>query len=164
MSDKLTTKSQEAVAAALQDAAGRGNPSLEPVHLLAALAQQDGGVARALLQAVEASPADVASRANAEISRLPGASGSSVSQPQASRPMLSAIQAAGEEASALGDDYVSTEHLLLALAKSSSSAGDILRSVGATREQIAAVLPTVRGSGKVTSPDPEGTFQALEKY
>ncbi|SNU01457.1 ATP-dependent Clp protease ATP-binding subunit ClpB [Ruaniaceae bacterium KH17] len=164
MSDKLTTKSQEAVAAALQNAARRGNPSLEPVHLLAALAAQDGGVASALLQAVGADPADVVARANAEISRLPGASGATTAQPQASRQTLAVIQSAGEEASALGDDYVSTEHLLLGLAASTSSAGDILRTAGASRDQLAAALPNVRGSQRVTSPDPEGTFQALEKY
>ena len=164
MTDKLTTKSQEAIAAALQTAASNGNPQLEPVHLLAALAAQEGGVARGLLQAVGADPSAVIARTNAEISRLPGVQGSSVGQPQASRAMLAVIKTAGDEASAMGDDYVSTEHLMMALAASQSSAGDILRSAGASRDQLAAALPNVRGSAKVTSPDPEGTYNALEKY
>ncbi len=164
MTDKLTTKSQEAIAAALQTATQAGNPTLEPVHLLAALVAQEGGVAAGLLQAVGADPRTVHSRANASVAALPGASGASVAQPQASRTMMTVISTAGEEASALGDEYVSTEHLLMALAASSSPAGDILRTLGASRDQLAAALPAVRGSGKVTSPDPEGTYNALEKY
>ena len=164
MTDKLTTKSQEAIAAALQSAAQAGNPTLEPAHLLAALLAQEGGVATGLLQAAGVEPQLVLTRAKAAAATLPGASGASVTQPQASRALLTVISTAGEEASALGDEYVSTEHLLLALAASSSPAGDILRTLGASRDQLAAALPAVRGSGKVTSPDPEGTYNALEKY
>jgi len=164
MTDKLTTRSQEAIAAALQAATKAGNPVLEPVHLLAALVAQEGGVAAGLLRAVGVDPRTVAARAGASIAALPGASGASVAQPQASRAMMTVISRAGEEAGALGDEYVSTEHLLMALAASSSPAGDILRSLGASRDQLAAALPSVRGSGKVTSPDPEGTYNALEKY
>ena len=164
MTDKLTTRSQEAIAAALQSATQAGNPTLEPVHLLAALVAQEGGVAAGLLQAVGADPHTVESRAKASVAALPGASGASVAQPQASRAMMTVISTAGEEAGALGDEYVSTEHLLMALAASSSPAGDILRTLGASRDQLAAALPAVRGSGKVTSPDPEGTYNALEKY
>ena len=164
MTDKLTTKSQEAIAAAIQSATQAGNPTLEPVHLLAALVAQEGGVAGGLLQAVGADPRAVAARTRGAISTLPGASGASVAQPQASRAMLNVIARAGEEASALGDEYVSTEHLVMALAASSTPAGDILRSSGASRDQLAAALPAVRGAGKVTSPDPEGTYKALDKY
>ena len=164
MTDKLTTKSQEAIAAAIQSATQAGNPTLEPAHLLAALVAQEGGVAGGLLQAVGADPRAVAGRTRAAISTLPGASGASVAQPQASRALLNVISRAGEEASALGDEYVSTEHLLMALAASSTPAGDILRSTGASRDQLAAALPAVRGAGKVTSPDPEGTYKALDKY
>ncbi|HZK04284.1 MAG TPA: ATP-dependent chaperone ClpB [Actinomycetaceae bacterium] len=164
MTDKLTTKSQEAVAAAIQLATSKGNPTLEPAHLLSALLTQEGGVALGLLQAVGANINDIATRCHGELARLPGARGSSVTQPQTSREVLNVITQAGQEAEALGDDYISTEHLLMALAASQSPAGDILRAGGADRDRLAAALPQVRGSGRVTSPDPEDTYQALEKY
>ena len=162
--DKLTTKSQEALAAAISAASEAGNPQVEPLHLLEALLGQQGGVAVALLDAMGIDRADVANRTRAAITALPGASGSSVSQPQASRPLSLVISDAGKEATALGDSYVSTEHLLMGIAQSQSQAGEILRSAGVTRDQLAAVLPNVRGSAKVDSPDPEGTFKVLEKY
>ena len=162
--DKLTTKSQEALAEAISLAADRGNPQVEPLHLLSALLGQQGGVAVALLDAVGVNRADVAARANAAIAALPGAEGSSVQQPNASRTLSRVISDAGKEATALGDAYISTEHLLMAVAASQGQAGEILRAAGTDRDQLAAILPNVRGSAKVTSPDPEGTFQALEKY
>ena len=162
--DKLTTKSQEALAEAISLAADRGNPQVEPLHLLSALLGQQGGVAVALLDAVGVNRADVAARTNAAIAALPGAEGSSVQQPSASRTLSRVISDAGKEATALGDAYISTEHLLMAVAASQSQAGEILRAAGTDRDQLAAILPNVRGSAKVTSPDPEGTFQALEKY
>ena len=164
MADKLTTKSQEALASAIQLATHAGNPSLEPVHLLATLVAQEDGVAVGLLNAVGADPRMIASRTEAAIAALPGASGSTVSQPQTSRALLGVITQAGEKTGALGDEYVSTEHLLLALAADRSAAGDVLRAAGADRDQLLAALPLVRGAGRVTSPDPEDTFQALSKY
>ncbi|TRW43613.1 ATP-dependent chaperone ClpB [Georgenia yuyongxinii] len=164
MDTKLTTKSQEAIAEAIRAASTAGNPQLEPVHVLAALLQQEGGVAAALLDAVGADRGAIAQRVRASLATLPGASGSSVAQPQTSRATMTMITDAGNEARALGDEYVSTEHLLVALAASTSPAGEVLRAAGATREGLLAALPTVRGTGKVTSPDPEGTFKALEKY
>ncbi|WP_108718386.1 ATP-dependent chaperone ClpB [Miniimonas sp. S16] len=163
MNDKLTTKSQEAIASALQAATAAGNPSLEPAHLLAALLEQTDGIAVALLTAVGADRVALAQRVRGVLTALPSASGATASQPTASRPLLAVLTAAGEEARALGDDYVSTEHLLMALAASQGSAGDALRGVGATRDALAGALPTIR-AGKVSSPDPEGSFQALEKY
>ena len=162
--DKLTTKSQEALAEAISLAADRGNPQVEPLHLLSALLGQQGGVAVALLDAVGVNRVDVIARTNAAIAALPGAEGSSVQQPSASRTLSRVISDAGKEATALGDAYISTEHLLMAVAASQSQAGEILRAAGTDRDQLAAILPNVRGSAKVTSPDPEGTFQALEKY
>ncbi|MBK5248065.1 MAG: ATP-dependent chaperone ClpB [Actinomycetales bacterium] len=164
MDTRLTTKSQEAVAGALQAAAAAGNPQLEPAHLLQALLTQDGGVAVALLDAVGTDKAAVAARTRGVLSALPAASGSSVNQPQTSRALLTVIDAAGGEAKALGDEYVSTEHLLLGLAKDAGDVGTLLRGAGASRENLLDALTRVRGSAKVTSPDPEGTFQALEKY
>ena len=162
--DKLTTKSQEALADAIQSATVAGNPQLEPTHLLKALLAQSGGIATALLDAVGADRSAIAARTDAALATLPGVKGTSASQPQASRNLSLALTDAGKEAAALGDSYVSTEHLLLALAANTSSAGDILRAAGASRDQLAAALPGVRGSAKVDNPDPEGTFQALEKY
>ncbi|MFC2434707.1 MAG: ATP-dependent chaperone ClpB [Peptidiphaga sp.] len=162
--DKLTTKSQEALAEAISLAADRGNPQVEPLHLLSALLGQQGGVAVALLDAVGVNRVDVIARTNAAIAALPGAEGSSVQQPSVSRTLSRVISDAGKEATALGDAYISTEHLLMAVAASQSQAGEILRAAGTDRDQLAAILPNVRGSAKVTSPDPEGTFQALEKY
>ena len=162
--DKLTTKSQEALAEAIRFATDAGNPQVEPLHLLAALLAQQGGVAVALLDAVGVNRGEVESRVNAALATLPASEGSSVQQPGASRTLSRVISDAGKEATALGDAYISTEHLLIAVAASQSQAGEILQSAGAGREQLAAVLPNVRGSAKVTSPDPEGTFQALEKY
>ena len=162
--DKLTTKSQEALAEAIRLATDAGNPQVEPLHLLAALLAQQGGVAVALLDAVGVNRGEVESRVNAALAALPASEGSSVQQPGASRTLSRVISDAGKEATALGDAYISTEHLLIAVAASQSQAGEILQSAGAGREQLAAVLPNVRGSAKVTSPDPEGTFQALEKY
>ena len=162
--DKLTTKSQEALADAIQSAQKAGNPQLEPTHLLAALLKQEGGVAVALLDAVGADRAAIAQRASAHLATLPGASGATVGQPQASRPLSLVLADAGKEATALGDSYISTEHLLIALSSSQATAGEILRSAGSGPEQLKAALPGVRGSGHVDNPDPEGTFKALEKY
>ncbi len=162
--DKLTTKSQEALSDAISLANQAGNPQLEPTHLLSALLAQQGGVANALLEAVGADRSAISSRVRASLATLPSVSGSSAAQPQASRNMSLVLSDAGKEATALGDSYISTEHLLLAIASNQHSAGEILRSAGAGRDQLASALPNVRGSAKVDSPDPEGTFQALEKY
>ncbi|MFP5335569.1 MAG: ATP-dependent chaperone ClpB [Actinomycetes bacterium] len=161
---KLTTKSQEALSTAVQQAATAGHAQVEPAHLLAALAAQPGGVAGHLLEAVGASPSAVTQRARGLLAALPSASGASVASPGLSRASYQVVSAAQEEASALGDTYVSTEHLLMGLAKDAGPAGDALRSVGATRDALAAALPDVRGGAKVTTPDPEGTFNALEQY
>src|SRR5690625_609158 len=128
--DKLTTKSQEAIASAMRAAATAGNPQLEPVHVLVALLEQPGGVAPALVDAVGANRAAIVQRAQAAVAALPGASGASVAQPAPSRAMMTVITQAGEEANGLGDQYVSTEHLLMAIARSESTAGQILRDLG----------------------------------
>jgi ATP-dependent Clp protease ATP-binding subunit ClpB len=161
---KLTTRSQEAIAAAQRLAVDRGQAALEPVHLLVALLEQSDGIAGPLLQATGADPADVRSKAEAALRRMPSVSGSTVAAPSPSRELLMAINAAGEQASALGDEYVSTEHLLVGLATTAGEAGAVLTSAGATRDALLAAFRTVRGNRKVTSPDPESTFQALEKY
>ncbi|MBB3677786.1 ATP-dependent chaperone ClpB [Modestobacter versicolor] len=164
MQSKLTTRSQEAVAAAQRLAVDRGQAALEPLHLLVALLEQADGIAGPLLQATGADPADVRAKADAALRRMPSVSGATVAAPAPSRELLRAINAAGEQASALGDEYVSTEHLLVGLATTEGEAGAVLTSSGATRDTLLAAFRTVRGSRKVTTPDPENTFQALEKY
>src|SRR4051794_37254839 len=164
MESKLTTRSQEAVAAAQRLAVDRGQAALEPLHLLVALLEQSDGIAGPLLKATGADPADVRAKAEAAIKRLPSVSGATVPAPAPSRELLRALNAAGEQASALGDEYISTEHLLVGLATTEGEAAAVLHSAGATRDTLLAAFRTVRGNRKVTTPDPEGTFQALEKY
>ena len=160
----FTTKSQEAIQGAQRAATANGNPNMEPVHLLAVLAAQPGGVPQGLLEAVGAPASTVVERAKGQIASLPSASGSSVSAPGASRAFQGILLAAQQEMSSMGDSFISTEHLLLALAADRGPAGEILRSLGATGDALRAALPQIRGSAKVDSPDPEGTFAALEKY
>ncbi|GAA3308877.1 ATP-dependent chaperone ClpB [Arthrobacter ramosus] len=164
MDVKFTTKSQEALSAAAMNASTAGNPQLEPAHLLKALMDQREGVAVALLRATGADPDAVSVQASSAIKALPSSSGSSVQQAQLSRPSMQAIQAAQNEAEKLGDSFVSTEHLLLGLSAGSDAVGKLLRDAGASHQALLAALPGVRGDRKVTSQDPENTFQALEKY
>ncbi len=164
MDAKLTTRSQEALGSAIQSASAAGNPQLEPAHILGALLQQEGGVANGLLDAVGADRGALGRAVRGILVNLPSSSGSTVAQPSASRATAAAIEAANAEARTLGDDYVSTEHLLIGLAAGQSGVADALRAAGASRDALLAALPTVRGNARVTSPDPEGTYKALEKY
>ena len=164
MDTKFTSRSQEALSTAIKDAAQRGNSQVEPAHLLAALLEGEDSIAGALITHLGGRPQDIRSRAQAVVAGLPSASGSSVSQPQLSRAGLSVISSAEKEMQALGDQYVSTEHLLLGVAADSGEAGKLLSAEGITRDALLAALPEVRGGRKVTSENPEDTFQALEKY
>ncbi|GLB69356.1 ATP-dependent chaperone ClpB [Arthrobacter mangrovi] len=164
MDAKFTTKSQEALSSSAMNASTAGNPQIEPVHLLKALMDQREGVAVALLKATGSDPDTVSVQASTAIKALPASSGTSVAQAQYSRGILQVINVAQQEAERLGDTYVSTEHLLLGLAADSGAAGKALREAGASHEALAAALPGVRGDRKVDGPDPENTFQALEKF
>lgn len=164
MDVKFTTKSQEALSTAAMNASTAGNPLVEPAHLLKALMDQREGVAVALLRATGADPDAVSVQASTAIKALPATSGSSVQQAQLSRTALQAIQNAQNEADKLGDSFVSTEHLLLGLSAGSGGVGKLMRDAGASHEALLAALPGVRGDRKVTSADPENTFQALEKF
>src|SRR3954454_16010672 len=161
---KLTTRSQEAVTAAQRLAVERGQADLQPLHLLSALLEQSDGIAAPLLKAVGAEPAHIRPKTEAALKRLPSVTGATVPAPSPSRELLRVLNLASEQASALGDEYVSTEHLLVGLADSEGEAGTVLKSSGANRDALLAAFRTVRGNRKVTSPDPESTFQALEKY
>ncbi|MBE7701844.1 ATP-dependent chaperone ClpB [Oerskovia sp. Sa1BUA8] len=164
MDTKFTTMSQQAIGEAIQTASAAGNPQLEPVHLLAALLTQEGGVAVGLLEAVGANAQAIGQRVRAALVALPTASGSAVAQPTASRATSAALDLASKEAQGMGDEYVSTEHLLIGIAAGSSTAAQILGDAGATADALRSALPAVRGSGRVTSPNPEGTYKALEQY
>jgi ATP-dependent Clp protease ATP-binding subunit ClpB len=161
---KLTTKSQEALSAAVLSASSAGHPQVEPAHLLQALVEQRDGVAAALLEAVGAPARTVADRVRVLLSALPTTTGATVAQPSLSRGATVVLQHASEEMASLGDSFVSTEHLLLGLAADTGTAGDLLRSLGAGRDALVEALPRIRGSAKVTTPDPEGTYDALGKY
>jgi ATP-dependent Clp protease ATP-binding subunit ClpB len=162
--DKLTRKSQEALSDALQRASAAGNPNVDGLHLLAALLDQDGGTAVPLLRAAGTDPAAVAHRTRELIGRLPRAAGTTLSAPETSRPLLAALSAAAKRAAGMGDEYVSTEHLLVGLAAEGGQAATVLKQAGASADQLLAAFEQVRGHSRVTSPDPEGTYQALEKY
>ncbi|MBT1001371.1 ATP-dependent chaperone ClpB [Paenarthrobacter sp. DKR-5] len=164
MDVKFTTKSQEALSSAAMNATTAGNPQVEPAHLLKALMDQRDGVAVALLKGAGSDPDAVSVAASSAIRALPASSGTSVAQAQLSRQGLQAIQAAQQEAEALGDSFVSTEHLLLGIAAGTDPAAKALREAGASLEALKAALPGVRGDRKVNSADPENTFQALEKF
>jgi len=162
--DKLTRKSQEALSDAVRQAAAAGNPNVDGLHLLAALIGQDGGTAAPLLQAVGADPAAVLKAATDLLARLPRAAGATVSAPESSRPLLAALATAAKRAREMHDEYVSTEHLLVGLAADGGQAAAVLREAGAGPDELLAAFEQVRGHARVTSQDPESTYQALEKY
>jgi ATP-dependent Clp protease ATP-binding subunit ClpB len=164
MDDKLTRKSQEAVSGAVRRATTDGNPAVEPLHLLAALISQEGGTAAPLLRAVGADPAEVLRSAENLIARLPKVAGTTVSAPDTSRALLATLATAAKRARELNDEYVSTEHLLVGLAADGGQAADLLRQAGAGPEELLGAFQKVRGNARVTTEDPEGTYQALEKY
>jgi ATP-dependent Clp protease ATP-binding subunit ClpB len=164
MDDKLTRKSQEALSVAIRKAAANGNPQVDPLHLLAALLEQADGTAAPLVRAVGADPALIAKEAGDQIDRLPRMHGASTSAPETSRQLLAVINTAASRARQLDDEYVSTEHLLVGIAADGGQAATLLRAAGATANALTEAFTQVRGSAKVTSEDPEGTYQALEKY
>ncbi len=159
-----TTKTQQAISAAVQAATVAGNPDVGPVHLLAALLAQADGLTAPLLVAVGADVPSV--RADLEqLSRgLPSATGSTVSAPQFSPPTVRSLTHAQRLATEMGDEYVSTEHLLVGLAAEGGPVAELLRRHGATPDALREAFAKVRGSARVTSPDPEGNYKALEKY
>jgi ATP-dependent Clp protease ATP-binding subunit ClpB len=164
MEDKFTRKSQEALSDAVRRATAEGNPHVDALHLLTSLIQQSGGTAAPLLRAVGADPDAVLADARDRIAKLPSAAGVTVSAPDMSRPVLAALTTAAKRARELGDDYVSTEHLLVGLASDGGQAAEALRKAGAGPDVLLEAFEKIRGHARVTSEDPEGTYQALEKY
>src|SRR5512142_800502 len=163
--ERLTTKSREVITSAVAIAAKSGHATVEPWHLLLSLLDTGGSTATALLRAVGANPADIRRAALQAVERLPSARGSSVAEPGLSRELVNALNAAEQIARPLGDEYISTEHLLAGLAHVGGDVARQLRQAGATEQALVAAFPKVRGGDrKVTSADPEDTFKALEKY
>ncbi|GJF20007.1 chaperone protein ClpB [Mycolicibacterium cyprinidarum] len=158
-----TTKTQAALTSALQAATVAGNPQITPAHLLMALLTQNDGIAGPLLEAVGVDPATIRNEAQHLLDRLPSATGSA-SQPQLSPQSLAAITAAQALATEMDDEYVSTEHLLVGLATGDFDTAKLLAGKGASPQALREAFVKVRGSARVTSPDPEATYQALEKY
>src|SRR6201993_2475094 len=164
MDDKLTHKSQDALSTAVRRAAADGSPQVDPLHLLLALLEQADGTTAPLLRAVGADPALVAKQPEERLARLPRARGATLSAPEMSRPLLSAVATASSRAKQLNDEYISTEHLLVGLAADGGEAKAVLAAAGATPDALLEAFSQLRGGARVTSPDPEATYQALEKY
>ncbi len=164
MAYKRTEKSEEALGAAIQQATADGNPQVEPVHLLLALLQQTDGMIRPLFERVGADLDRVRTEAAVLQRKLPQTHGAAASRPDGSRQLLSVLNTAEQLAGEMGDDYLSTEHLLVGLASGNGPLAKALQQAGATPEALTDALKQLRGGNRVTTPNPESTFQALEKY
>ena len=163
MAREMTTKAQEAISSALQAAGAAGNPQVEPIHLLEALIEQREGIALSLLEAVGADVRAIGARTRNALVALPSAQGASAGSAQPSNALLAVVRDAGERAEAGGDQYISTEHLLIALAASQTEAGRILSQGGVEVDALTQALAQLRPE-PITSADPEGSFEALSKY
>jgi ATP-dependent Clp protease ATP-binding subunit ClpB len=159
-----TTKTQQVISSAVQAATVAGNPDVGPVHLFGALLAQADGLTVPLLTAVGADPATIRAELERLSHALPSATGATVSAPQFSPPAVRSLTHAQRLATEMGDEYVSTEHLLAGLAAEGGPVADLLRRHGASEEALRDAFTKVRGSARVTTPDPESTYQALEKY
>ena len=160
--DKFTIKAQEAVQRAVDLAADWGNPQVTPVHLLQALVAEHEGIVRPLLEKIGVDRGHLERVVEAELSHLPKVSGGA--QPQPDQELMKVFEQAAKEAEGMKDEFVSTDHLLLALVKAPSKAKNVLQLGGIDEKQLLAGLQAVRGSSRVTDQSPEGKFQALEKY
>ncbi|ATY15591.1 ATP-dependent chaperone ClpB [Amycolatopsis sp. AA4] len=159
-----TTKTQQAISSAAQAATVAGNPHVSAAHVLGALLAQGDGTTAPLLTAVGADPETVHKELEPIINGLPSATGATVSTPQFDAPAVKSLTQAQKLATELGDEYVSTEHLLVGLATEGGQVADLLKRHGATPDALREAFAKVRGSARITSADPESTFKALEKY
>jgi ATP-dependent Clp protease ATP-binding subunit ClpB len=160
--DKFTIKAQEAVQAAVEAAGERGNPQVTPVHLLHALVAEREGIVRPLLEKIGVDRGHLERVIEAELSHLPKVSGGA--QPQPDQELVKVFEAATAESHAMKDEFVSTDHLMLALTKTPSKAKNLLQLGGVSEKDVLAGLQSVRGQSRVTDQNPEEKFQALEKY
>ncbi|WP_395690568.1 ATP-dependent chaperone ClpB [Nocardioides sp.] len=162
--ERFTTRSREAIEAAQLSATTAGNTHTEPLHLLVALLRQEDGTARNLVAKAGVDAAALTARAEAALAALPTASGSTVQQPAASAALTRVLAGALDLAAGMKDDYVATEHLLIAIAGTESGAQKLLLDAGLTEAGLREGLTAVRGNRRVTSQDAESTYEALEKY
>jgi ATP-dependent Clp protease ATP-binding subunit ClpB len=160
--DKFTIKAQEAVQSAVELASERGHPQVTPLHLLHALVAEREGIVRPLLEKIGVDRQQLERIIEAELSHQPKVSGGS--QPQPDQELIKVFEAATAESHTMKDEFVSTDHLLLALAKTPSKAKNVLELGGVTEKDLLAGLQAVRGQSRVTDQNPEEKFQALEKY
>ena len=160
--DKFTIKAQEGVQQAQELAAEKGNPQIDPLHLLSALLGESDGVVRPLLEKIGVDRRQLEQTVSAELNHFPRSSGGS--PPQPSQELIQVFEAAQREASAMKDEFVSTEHLMLALVKVDSKAKRVLKLNAVGEKEVLEALRTVRGSARVTDQNPEDKFQALKKY
>ena len=160
--DKFTIKAQEAVQGAVEQAASHGNPQVTPVHLLRALLAEREGIVRPLLEKIGVDPGHLERITEAELSHLPKVSGGA--QPQPDQELIKVFETATDESVTMKDEFVSTDHLLLALVKVRSKAKNVLDLAAVREKELLAGLQAVRGSSRVTDQNPEEKFQALEKY
>jgi ATP-dependent Clp protease ATP-binding subunit ClpB len=160
--DKLTVKAQEAVQRAQELAAQRGNPQIDAVHLLAGLLQETDGVVRPVLERIGANRAQLEKVVEGELKQFPQASGGAVPQPATS--LMQVFEGAAQQAETMKDEFVSTEHLLLALAQEDTKARKLLKLNAIGDAEILKALQSVRGSARVGDQNPEAKFQALQKY
>src|SRR3954453_2633748 len=157
--DRFTTKSQEAIQAALALAASRNHTEVQPEHLLAVLLEQQEGVVRAVLTKLEASPDVIRREVGAALDALPTIT-AGAREPGNARELLDVLRGSEREAGRMRDEYISTEHLLIALSEAPGAVGEALPKTDLLRDAVSQV----RGSHRVTSQEPEDTFQALEEF
>jgi ATP-dependent Clp protease ATP-binding subunit ClpB len=162
--EKFTTRSREVIEAAQLSATKAGNTATEPIHLLVALLDQSDGITRSLVAKTGVDPDQLKVRAQQVESALPRATGATVQQPGASAALTRVLAGAIDLAASMKDDYVATEHLLIALAGTQSSAQQVLKDAGLTEQGLREGLTAVRGNRRVTSQEAESTYDALEKY
>ena len=160
--DKLTTKAQGLVAEAQSQATAAGNPEIDPLHLLAAMLSETDGITRPLLKKINVDAEQIGSLVSGELPRLPSVSGGR--QPQVAPGLQKVFESAAESAAKLKDEFISTEHLLVGLTTAESKAKQILKLSGVSSEDVLKGMAQVRGSARVTDPNAESTYQALEKY
>ena len=163
--NKLTNMSREAISDAAQSASAAGNAQIDVLHLLNSLLTQEQGVVRGLIEAAGGDAKAIGTAVRNALANLPSASGSTTAQPQVSRQFEAALVQAEKEMQQMGDEYISTEHLLIGIAAATpNQAADILQANNVTAQALRKAVPQIRGGAKVTSPDAEGSYKALEKY
>jgi len=163
--DKFTIKSQELIQSAQSLASQHHNQQIEPEHLLAAMLAETSGIAGAMLRKLGVSPDEIAQEVNAAVARLPGVSGAGTGEVYISPRSKAILEEAFAQATKMKDEYVSIEHIFLAIAdEKSGEAAKILSRAGVTRDSIFSVLKEIRGKQRITDPNPEDKYQALEKF